>query len=59
MLMKRGGLLTQKPGDAPSLGWHLSNGNRPPVSFSTLSQELQLAKKAVTKHKKANCLVEK
>ncbi|MCQ2298590.1 MAG: hypothetical protein MJZ81_00445 [Bacteroidales bacterium] len=59
MLMKRGGLLTQKPGDAPSLGWHLSNENRPPVSFTTLSKELQLAKKAVAKHRKDNCLVEK
>ena len=37
----------------------LLNGNMPPVSFTSLSKELPLAKKAVTKHKKTFGLVEK
>ncbi|MCQ2300418.1 MAG: hypothetical protein MJZ81_09875 [Bacteroidales bacterium] len=39
--------------------WRFLNENMPPVSFTELNKELQLAKKAVTKHKKVNCLVEK
>ena len=37
----------------------LLNDNMSPASFTTLSKELPLAKKAVTKHKKTFGLVEK